>query len=295
MNMFTITVPASSANIGPGFDSVGMAINRYLTLEVTQHDQWEFEHQSSFLPPHVEYHEHFIYQVAYKVSKQYEKILPTCKVTVKSEIPLARGLGSSASAVIAGIELANQLCNLSLTTQEKLMLATEIEGHPDNVAPALIGGFVVTAESKHEVDYVKINNLNLDIVLYIPNVELTTKSARDVLPIEFSRNEATRASGVSNLFIACLLTNNYHKAGKMMEQDLFHEPYRAGLIPNYKKIKQEAKQFGAYGTVISGAGPTMLSFVPKEKGQTLATKMNSLLPDYNIPALQIDYKGLQIT
>src|SRR5690625_2990776 len=121
MSMLTITVPASSANIGPGFDSVGMAVNRYLTLQITNHNQWEFEHQSSFLPNHVDYKEHLIYQVASKISKQFEKKLPTCKVLVKSEIPLARGLGSSAAAVVAGIELANQVCALALTTQEKLM------------------------------------------------------------------------------------------------------------------------------------------------------------------------------
>src|SRR5690625_7133219 len=110
MTMFTITVPASSANIGPGFDSVGMAINRYLTLQVNDSNHWQFEHLSSFLPTNVDYNDHFIYQVANKVANQFQKKLPPCKVYVKSEIPLARGLGSSASAVVAGIELANQLC-----------------------------------------------------------------------------------------------------------------------------------------------------------------------------------------
>lgn|SRR5690625_2926456 len=294
MSMFTITVPASSANIGPGFDSVGMAINRYLTLQVTDHDQWIFEHHSPFLPVSTYYKEHFIYQIAEKIALQFDKKLPTCKVYVKSKIPLARGLGSSASAVVAGIELANQLCDLSLTMSEKLQHATEIEGHPDNVAPALLGGLLITAESNHNVDYVRIDDLNLDIVLFIPDLELKTKAARDVLPTDFSRNQATTASSTSNLFIASLLTNDYRLAGKMMEQDLFHEPYRAKLIPNYEEIKHKAKQFGAYGTVISGAGPTMLSFVPKGKGQTLADKMHNFLNNYNIEALQIDRKGLQI-
>src|SRR5690625_4449948 len=132
MSMFTITVPASSANIGPGFDSVGMAINRYLTLQVSENDKWEFIHKSSFLPNNSYYKDHLIYQVATKVANQFRKVLPPCKVIVRSNIPLARGLGSSASAVVAGIELANLLCELSLTKQEMLMNATEIEGHPDN-------------------------------------------------------------------------------------------------------------------------------------------------------------------
>lgn len=295
MSMVTITVPASSANIGPGFDSVGMAVNRYLTLHVEAQDEWEFEHDSPFLPVDTNYKEHFIYLVAEKIAKKYDKSLPASKVTVESEIPLARGLGSSASAVVAGIELANQLCDLSLTSDEKLQYATGIEGHPDNVSPALFGGLMITATSNQEnVDYIKIPTLDLDIVLYIPEVELKTKEARGVLPDEFSRNEATTASGISNVMIASLLTGDYQLAGKMMEHDQFHEPYRAKLIPNYETIKQEASKLGVYGTVISGAGPTMISFVPQGKGQEIATKMGKLLSGYDVSSLQIDHQGLQV-
>lgn len=295
MSMFTITVPASSANVGPGFDSAGMAINRYLTLTIEKQNKWEFEHLSPFLPTNTDYKGHFIYQVAKQIAEKHETSLPACKVIVDSEIPLARGLGSSASAVVAGIELANQLCELSLSNTEKLQFATEIEGHPDNVAPALFGGLVVATKSVNgQIDFIQIPNLDLDIVLYIPNVELKTKEARSVLPDEFSRDEATNASGVSNVMIAALLTKDYELAGKMMEQDLFHEPYRAKLIPNYEMIKQRAKELGAYGTVISGAGPTMISFVPKGEGQIIAKQMNEVLDNYDVASLQIDYKGLQV-
>lgn len=294
MTMLTISVPASSANIGPGFDSVGVAINRYLTLQVNQAHSWEFTHQSPYLPKVIDYQDHLIYQVAKQVATHYETILPPCKVTVQSEIPLARGLGSSASAVIAGIELANQLLDLSLANDEKLLLATKIEGHPDNVAPALLGGFIISVKTEDTVDYVRVDDLPLDLVLYIPDVELKTKDSRDVLPASFSRNDAACASGISNLFIGSLLTNNFQLAGKMMEKDLFHEPYRAKLIPNYDEIKEKAKKFGAYGTVISGAGPTMLSLVPKGEGKALATNMAKHLPNYEISNWKIDYHGLQV-
>lgn len=295
MSMFTITVPASSANIGPGFDSAGLAVERYLTLTVERQDRWEFEHLSPFLPLETDYKEHFIYQVALKIAVKHGKSLPTCKVIVDSEIPLARGLGSSASAVVAGIELANQLCELELSSMKKLAYATEIEGHPDNVAPALFGGLVVTAKAESgEVDFIQIPNVELDIILYVPNVELKTKEARSVLPDQFTRDEATSASGVSNVMIASLLTKDYEQAGKMMEQDLFHEPYRAKLIPNYEMIKQHAKELGAYGTVISGAGPTMISFVPKGEGQSIVTRMDEVLENYEVAALKIDYNGLQV-
>lgn len=295
MKLFTITIPASTANIGPGFDSVGMAIKRYLTLHVFKQDQWEIKHYSPSLPEETHFESHFIYQVAADVAKKYQRKLPSCKIIVESDIPLARGLGSSASAVVAGIELANQLCDLSLNDQEKLNLATLIEGHPDNVAPSILGGLIITATSQNEdVNYLKSAELNLDIVLYIPDVELKTDDARKVIPAVFSSDYAASASGISNVMIASLLAKDYKLAGKMMEEDQFHEPFRAKLIPHYDMIKSEAKRLGVYGTVISGAGPSMISFVPKGQGQEIARQMQILLPDYEVAALQIDYAGIQV-
>lgn len=295
MKLFTITIPASTANIGPGFDSMGMALKRYLTLTVFKHDKWELEHRSPYLPEEVSYEDHFIYQIALEVAKRYEKTLPTCKVVMESNIPLARGLGSSASAVVAGIELANQLCELSLNQQDKVMIATQIEGHPDNVAPSLLGGLVVTASPRpDQVDYLKVENLEVDLILYIPSVELKTDEARKVLPAVFSSEYAASASGISNLMITALLSKDYQLAGKMMEEDQFHEPFRAKLIPYYDKIKQEAKKNGAYGTVISGAGPSMISFVPYGKGEDIAKQMKIVLSEYDVAALQIDYSGIQV-
>lgn len=295
MKPFTITIPASTANIGPGFDSMGMALKRYLVLNVFKQDNWELEHRSQFLPKEVNYESHFIYQVALEVAKKFEKNLPTCKVVIKSDIPLARGLGSSASAVVAGIELANQLCELSLNDDEKLFLATQIEGHPDNVAPSLFGGLIITATpANQKIEYLKVENLDLDIILYIPNTELKTDDARKVLPAVLSSEYAASASGISNLMITALLTKNYELAGKMMEEDQFHEPFRAKLIPYYEKIKREAKKSGSYGTVISGAGPSMISFVPQGKGDEIANHMKKSFPDYEVAAIQIDYNGIQI-
>src|SRR5690625_4417017 len=238
MKRFTISIPASSANIGPGFDSAGLALNRYLTLEVVRQEKWEITQDPVFLPPITHYGDHFIYKTAKQIAEQHNETLPACKVNIKSDIPLARGLGSSASAVIAGIELANQLCDLALSKEQKLMYATEIEGHPDNVAPVLFGGMVVSAATDHGVDSFQLPALDLDIVVYIPDVELQTDAARSVLPNHFSRKDATAASGISNLMIASLVAKDYTLAGKMMEQDLFHEPYRAALIPNYQTIKR---------------------------------------------------------
>lgn len=295
MKRFTILVPASTANIGPGFDSTGMALNRYLSLQVVEQEKWEIEQSSPFLPSFTDYEDHFIYNIAKQTAERYKETLPACKVKIESEVPLARGLGSSASAVVAGIELANQLCQLSLTQEQKLQYATEIEGHPDNVAPVIFGGMVISAiTADGAIDYFQLPTLDLDIVVYIPNVELKTEAARGVLPNHFSRGDAATASGISNLMIAALVSGDYVLAGRMMERDLFHEPYRAVLIPNYQAIKQDAKELGAYGTVISGAGPTMISFVPKGKGNAIASQMREKLPAYEVAVLKSEKNGLQV-
>ncbi|WP_249871461.1 homoserine kinase [Oceanobacillus saliphilus] len=290
MKSVKISVPASSANIGPGFDSMGLAVNLYLTLEVTESDEWEFNPQSS--DSNCNYKDHFIYQIAKQTAERHHKQLPKCKVIETSDIPLARGLGSSASAILAGIELANQACGLALTSEQKLRYGTEIEGHPDNIAPALYGGLIISTVTEDEIDWIQLPSLDIDLVLYIPEVELKTEEAREVLPDSYSRNDAAIASGISNMVVAALLSGNYDLAGKMMERDQFHEPYRAALIPNYNKIRSEAKNNGAYGTVISGAGPTMLSLVPKGDGQSIAEKMKNQLSGYRVEVLDIDVRGL---
>lgn len=292
--MFTISVPASSANIGPGFDSAGVAVSRYLTIQVTDAEKWTFTHTNSLIPAVRHYADHFIYKVAKQVADWNHCTLPPCHVTMTTEIPLARGLGSSASAIVAGIELTNQLCKLHLSEREKLDYAVKIEGHPDNVAACLLGGFVVTVKMGEEATYKKLPAIDTDIVVYIPNFELKTEDARKVLPKEFQMKDAATASGVSNLMISALLTGDYELAGKMMESDLFHESYRAKLIPNYFDIRSNARKLGAYGTVISGAGPTMISFVPNGKGKKIAEEMQSKLPDYEVAALDLDESGLQV-
>ncbi|WP_010651903.1 homoserine kinase [Oceanobacillus massiliensis] len=291
MKPFRISVPASSGNVGPGFDSMGLAESLYLSLEVKESDQWEFSSPSF---PGTSYEDHFIYQIAKQTAERHNRQLPSCSIAETSDIPLARGLGSSASAILAGIELANQLCGLSLSSAAKLRYGAEIEGHPDNIAPALFGGLVISTVTKEEIDWIRIPVLDVDLVLYIPEVELKTEKARQVLPEDYPRSHASTASGISNIVIAALLTGDFNLAGRMMERDLFHEPYRSPLIPNYEEIRREAKKLGAYGTVISGAGPAMLSFVPKGAGQAVAVQMQNLLGDYQVKSLDIDVDGLTV-
>lgn len=294
--MFTISVPATSANMGPCFDSAGIALDRYLTLTVKESAAWEVTEHGEYLPQAAHYEDHFIYKIARDIARKYDKKMHPCAVSVRSDIPLARGLGSSASAVIAGIELANQVADLQLTSDEKLTLATQIEGHPDNVAPALFGGVVVSTMAKDgTVLYQRIPALAMEMVVAIPDLKLRTEDARNVLPSSYTREQATQASSISNVMIAALLSENYELAGTLMEEDLFHEPYRSDLVPHYEEIRKTSRRCGAYGTVISGAGPTMIAFTAKAKQQPVTRGLRSLLPSFDIQPQAIDTKGLQVT
>ncbi|MCJ7840784.1 homoserine kinase [Lederbergia sp. NSJ-179] len=294
-NKFMITVPASSANVGPGFDSVGIALNKYLTLTVEKSNEWLFEHQSTYLPPILDPHDHLIYQSALETADTYHTTLPASKVIVESDIPLARGLGSSASAIVAGIELANQLCDLSLSDQEKLVIATKLEGHPDNVAASMFGGLVIASQLPNgSIEWFQKIDKQLEFVVSIPEFELKTDEARLVLPNQWTRNQAAAASSIANIVFAALVSGNYQLAGKMMEQDLFHEPYRAELIPYYKQIRLEAKSAGAYATVISGAGPTTISLVDTGKGETVSSLLKNKFPDYTVECLTMTSEGVQV-
>ena len=290
-NRFSIKVPASTANLGPGFDSMGLALDLYLTLEVEESESWEISSSTFELQQFPADEQHFICQVAVQAAKKYGKNLPPCKVHIDSEIPLARGLGSSASAIIAAIELADIVGNLSLTKQEKLLLATEMEGHPDNVGASLYGGLVIGCYQQQEVDLLSFHDLSFETVAVIPQEILLTKDAREVLPTVISYPEAVQASATANLLVAALLSQSWDLAGKMMERDLFHQPYRKPLIPLYTEIEHIAKINGAFGVALSGAGPTMICFTEKGNGRQLAVALAESFPTMTVKSLKIDRIG----
>ncbi|MGG3468251.1 homoserine kinase [Neobacillus pocheonensis] len=290
-NRFIIKVPASTANLGPGFDSIGLALDLYLTLEVEESSSWEFSSTTEELKELPNDDQHFIAQVAIKTAEKYGKFLPPCKVKIESEIPLARGLGSSASAIVAGIELADSIGNLGLTKQEKTFLATEWEGHPDNAGASVLGGLVIGSYQQKEVDILSFTNLSFEVVVAIPEEILLTKDSRDVLPEAFSRQEAIQASSNGNLLVAALLSQNWEIVGKMMEKDLFHQPYRKPLISFYEEVEQAAKSNGAFGVALSGAGPSVICFAEKGQGKLLAQMLQSDFPEMNVRLLNIDNEG----
>jgi homoserine kinase len=291
-----IKVPGSTANLGPGFDSIGLGLSLYLTLDITLQDHWEFIHIGENVPIDTTVETHLIYKIAQQIAANYNTPLRPCKVEMRSELPLARGLGSSAAAIVAAIELANILGDLHLSTQDKLNLSSQIEGHPDNASASVLGGLTISSmDDSGHVDTLHITDVKAAFVVFIPNVELKTSESRGVLPAQFERGYAVRASASANMLAASLIAKDYVRIGRYMESDLFHEPFRAKLIPNYDEIHEAAKKAGAYGTALSGAGPTLISIVPTDIVEQFVVEMKAHFPAHRIVLTHADATGSCVT
>ena len=291
-----IIVPATTANIGLGFDSIGIAVDLYLTLTVVEpSNEWKIKHPFGEAVPSNQ--ENLIIETALAVCPTLQPHHLVCE----SDIPMTRGLGSSSSAIVAGIELANQLGNLNLTPQQKVEWATKLEGHPDNVAPAILGGLVVATydEESQEVEYLQkeIHSAIQGIAL-IPDFELSTKASRQVLPSEFVYSKAVQASSRSNVLVAALWQEDWENVSRIVEKDLFHEPYRETLIPFLTPVRKLAKEKEAIGTYLSGAGPTVMVLSSKGKSTTIVEYLQEHLPsklgNYNIQVLTVDQVGVRV-
>ena len=291
-----IIVPATTANIGLGFDSIGIAVDLYLTLTVVEpNNEWKIEHPFGEAVPTNQ--ENLIIETALAVCPTLQPHHLVCE----SDIPMTRGLGSSSSAIVAGIELANQLGELNLTPKQKVEWATKLEGHPDNVAPAILGGLVVATydEESQGVDYLQ-KEIKSDIqgIALIPDFELSTKASRQVLPSEFVYSQAVQASSRSNVLVAALWQEDWENVSRIVEKDLFHEPYRETLIPFLTPVRKLAKEQEAIGTYLSGAGPTVMVLSSQDKATSIVDYLQKQLPSelgtYNIRVLSVDSLGVRV-
>jgi homoserine kinase len=290
----TITVPGSTANLGPGFDSIGLALNRYLRLEATRADEWIFSFQGPNLEGISSGKDNLIYEVVTQIAKKYQKEMPPCQIKMFSDIPLGKGMGSSAAAIVAAIELANQMIGLNLTTKELVRESSLIEGHPDNAAASVCGGLVIGTHNEKETFVLQGELKDVDIIMMVPSQQLLTKKARAILPETLSFSDAVRASSLSNVLVAALLTNNWALAGEMMVRDLLHQPHRMEMVPSLQKIVELIKDYGAYGAALSGAGPTLIVFAPKGNGKSVITRLKVDFTDFDYDQVEIDHGGLKV-
>lgn len=257
-------IPASSANLGLGFDSIGVAINKFLYIDATLAETFKVTFKDAELEVLPADETNLVFTTARNIAKNYDKQLPALHITMASEIPLSHGLGSSSSAIVAGIELANHFLKLNLSDYDKVMLGCEIEGHPDNVGPCITGGAFVGFYQKNELHYYHLNLDDIGLIVSIPEYEINTEEARNVLPNAYTRSEAVAQNALANVMILALHNKDYKLLGKLMMKDSFHEPYRQPLIKEFDEIKSKALNAGALATVISGAGPTVLTLTEEE-------------------------------
>lgn len=264
MKNISLKIPATSANLGLGFDSMGLAVNLFLSITARPASQWHFNYGSEALEGLPSDEKNMVVQTAQEIAEMYDKTMPPLEIDMDSEIPLAHGLGSSSSAVVAGIELANYFLDLGLTDEDKIFLGTSIEGHPDNIGPCITGG-VFIGDYQEELAYYTTRLDNISLIVSIPPYEINTDIARAALPNEYDKQIAVSQNSKNNVMLLALWQGDYELMSKLMMQDQFHEPYRRNLIAEYDDIKKTALAYGAYATVISGAGPTLLTLCPEDK------------------------------
>ncbi len=271
----TVEVPASSANLGAGFDCLGLALaitnrievevrawsrgNIELTVDGEGRNELTEDRDNRFVRG---------LEAALRAARGELPEGLGWRIAMRNQIPLARGLGSSAAATVGGILAGNALAGEPLSTSEQLRLATEIEGHPDNAAAALLGGFVVSAGGPDGVEAIRFEApRDLRAVLFIPDLRLSTDGMRAALPSSVPLADAVANLGAVAVGVAGLATGRYELLSRLTV-DRLHEPYRAAFFPQLPRLVGAARGAGALGACLSGAGSTILAFVDSMAGIT---------------------------
>ncbi|WP_026339000.1 homoserine kinase [Fusobacterium russii] len=279
--MIKIKVPATSANLGPGFDTMGIALDIFNTFYVEKSEQLIIENVEEEFK-----NRNNLFVIAYDKTLAAKNLKANIYVKFETCIPLSRGLGSSSSLVVAGVLAANYLYDLALTKQEMLNICNEIEGHPDNIAPCLLGGFVTTVLENGLPHYKKIEvDKKFKFTVMIPDFEVKTSEARAVMPKQIAVEDAVYS--LSRAISLCFaLQDGDEERLKISYDDKIHEPYRRKLIPDYEALKIEVIKNGALAFLISGSGSTCLAISRdenfSEKINTKSLKAKWTLIDCNV-------------
>ena len=256
--MIKIEVPATTTNFGSGFDAFGLALSltNTFSVEFSENYKVEVKGYSSRIPKD---QSNLLIKVYKRTCEYINKKPRPIKLLQENNVPPARGLGSSATAIVGGIETALALYKTQLPLEEKLKIAFEFEKHPDNIIPAFVGGFTVCATSEYGVFFKKLPfPEDVKLVFVIPDYEVSTSEARRVLPKKVDLKDAVFNLQRSALFVSAILTRDY-KLLKEAVRDKLHQPYREKLIPGLSEAISVSYEEGALATFLSGAGPTVCS------------------------------------
>ena len=255
--MICVKVPATTANMGPGFDCLGMALSLY--------NKVYFEETGSGLvingcDGRFTGEDNLAYEA-------YVKTLAKCglpapaglEIRIEGEVPISRGLGSSATMIVAGIMGADRVHSLGLSKEQMLLIANEMEGHPDNVAPAIYGGLTAAVVRGDKPTIMKYNvSLGIRFTALVPDFETSTQEARAILPEMIKRTDGVYTAGCLSILLKALETGDEEALAVALD-DRLHQPYRKSLIPGFDEIRAIALENGAAGLVISGSGSTLLA------------------------------------
>lgn len=295
--VFSVVVPASSANVGCAFDCAAIALNLYLRASATPANSLQVSYSGANAGQIPLDASNLIVDAMQKTAAAVHASIPPVQLDVQNDIPLGIGLGSSAAAIVAGILLGGKLCGNESSLADALRLAAEIEGHPDNVAAALHGGFVLAAmpESAEDILVAKADvSQALDFIAVIPNAPLPTEKARAVLPAQYSRRDV-----VANLQRGALLAARFFSGGELSPElfrDRLHQPYRAALIPGIAECLA-FRHAGLAGVFLSGAGSAVMAIArhsSKEIGEALVEEFRRSGAVARALMLKADNSGAKI-
>lgn len=299
-----VRVPGTSANCGPGFDCLGLACTVYndLELRLTHEPGLSITMTGEGATNIPCDNRNIVWRSAqYLLGKAgKDKEYRGAVIHMENRVPLSRGLGSSATAIVAGLTAANALIGTPFNRREILQFATDVEGHPDNVAPAIFGGFTVNAVTNGRVDcFSFLPRFRMKFVVAVPNFPLSTRMARKVLPTEVPMKDAIFNIGRASMLVAALTRGNEHYL-RLGLDDALHQPYRAELIPGMYDVFKAARRVGAAGATLSGAGPCLIAYVLERRhaeeavGKAMLEAFRKHDVEARILTLDLDTHGAQI-
>ncbi|HOO11702.1 MAG TPA: homoserine kinase [Bacillota bacterium] len=270
--MYRVKVPATSANMGPGFDCMGVALDIYNTVAAEEIPEGVvIENHGRDADLIEDDDSNLIYKAMKSVFDKVGYTPKGLKIISYNEIPVARGLGSSAASTAAGLMLANAMAGETLSLEEIIRLGTALEGHPDNIVPALIGGMTLSySQDTSSVGYIKLDfPENLRMLVMVPDFILSTTKARMVLPRQVELGNAVFNISRAALMVAALTAGKLEHL-KYAVQDRLHQPYREKLIPGMQEVFEQAYNAGARGVFLSGAGSTIVAMVDADNNDFLS-------------------------
>ena len=301
--MIKVRVPATSANLGPGFDCLGLALKLYLNLEIeeTAGGGLEIKCEGEGAEQFPADESNLIWRSINLVWQKFKKVDSQrgLKIRALNEIPVTRGLGSSAAALIGSLVGINKAYHLDLTEAEIIDLALPLEGHTDNLVPALVGGLTISYKNeKGGVSWSKIKPVkDLRVVLAVPDFTLSTEKMRKILPSQVSRSDAIFNLSRVSLLVKALQDSDWGILAAAME-DKLHQPFRAPFIPGMEAVFSKVKRTGLAGIALSGSGPSVISLTKKGSEEIISKIMKDTFREAGVNCrilvLEVDGEGTKI-